>query len=107
MTVPYVPLSHPFVKRLIGTLRREFFEHVPFFNTRDLERKLLDFKGYCNGHRVHDALGGTTPGLKSGEARPKVVNPDDHRGRHHSRGSYELPTVAKALIRHGQSALRS
>jgi putative transposase len=27
-TVPYVPLSHPFVERLIGTIRREFLDHV-------------------------------------------------------------------------------
>jgi len=25
-TVPYVPLSHPFVDRLIGTIRREFLD---------------------------------------------------------------------------------
>ena len=27
-TVPHVPLSHPFVERLIGTMRREFLDHV-------------------------------------------------------------------------------
>ena len=25
-TVPYVPLSHPFVERLIGTVRREYLD---------------------------------------------------------------------------------
>ncbi len=29
-TVPYVPLSHPFVERLIGTIRREYLDQVPF-----------------------------------------------------------------------------
>ena len=29
-TVPHVPLSHPFVERLIGTTRREFLDHVLF-----------------------------------------------------------------------------
>ena len=27
-TVPYVPLSHPFVERLIGTIRREYLDHT-------------------------------------------------------------------------------
>jgi putative transposase len=26
-TVPYTPLSHPFVEGLIGTIRREFLDH--------------------------------------------------------------------------------
>ncbi len=43
-TVPYVPLSHPFVERLIGTIRREYLDQVPFWSARDLERKLLQFR---------------------------------------------------------------
>jgi hypothetical protein len=39
-TVPLVPLSHPFVERLVGTMRREFLDHVLFWNAGDLERKL-------------------------------------------------------------------
>ena len=29
-TVPYVPLSHPFVERLIGTVRREYLDRTLF-----------------------------------------------------------------------------
>jgi len=29
-TVPYLPISHPFVERLIGTIRREYLDLVPF-----------------------------------------------------------------------------
>jgi putative transposase len=32
-TVPHVPLSHPFVERLIGTMRREFLDHVLFWGS--------------------------------------------------------------------------
>jgi hypothetical protein len=46
--VPHVPLSHPFVERLIGTVRREFLDHVLFWNSRDLERKLAEFQAYYN-----------------------------------------------------------
>ncbi len=58
-SVPYVPLSHPFIERLIGTLRREFLDHVPFWGTVDLERKLEHFKQYYNTNRTHRALDGT------------------------------------------------
>jgi len=47
-TVPHVPLSHPFVERLVGTMRREFLDHVLFWNASDLERKLADFQAYYN-----------------------------------------------------------
>jgi hypothetical protein len=31
-TEPYVPRSHPFIKRLIGTIRREYLDHCFFWN---------------------------------------------------------------------------
>ena len=52
-TVPYVPLSHPFVERLIGTIRRECLDRTLFWTAADLEGKLLDFQRYFNGHRTH------------------------------------------------------
>jgi putative transposase len=60
-TVPHLPRSHPFVERLIGTMRREFLDHVLFWNARDLERKLADFQAYYNAARCHASLGGHTP----------------------------------------------
>ena len=70
-TVPHVPLSHPFVERLIGTTRREFLDHVLFWNARDLERKLADFQAYYNAARSHASLEGHTPlGVADGQAVP-------------------------------------
>jgi transposase InsO family protein len=40
-SIPYVPMSHPFVERLIGTIRREFLDHVLIWNAVDLERSEL------------------------------------------------------------------
>ena len=66
-TVPHVPMSHPFVERLIGRLRREFLDHVLFWNVRVLKRKLADFAGYYNSARSHASLDGLTPsGVASG-----------------------------------------
>src|ERR1019366_9101123 len=39
-TVPQVPWSHPFIERLIGTLRREYLDRLFFWTADDLERKL-------------------------------------------------------------------
>ena len=64
-TVPYAPLSHPFVERLIGSVRRECLDATPFWNARDLDRKLQAFADYYSRSRVHHALGGATPGVKS------------------------------------------
>jgi hypothetical protein len=93
-TVPYVPLSHPFVERLIGTIRREFLDHAAFWTARDLERKLLSFRDYYNDQPVHHALGGVAPSSRSGETRPEVVNLDNYRWRSHCRGLYQLPVAA-------------
>ena len=38
-TVPYVPLSHTFVERLIGTLRRECLDLTLFWTITDLEAR--------------------------------------------------------------------
>ena len=70
-TVPNVPLSHPFVERLIGTMRREFLDQVLFWNGRDLERKLAEFQVYYNAARCHASLEGHTPmTFASGHAVP-------------------------------------
>ena len=70
-TVPYVPLSHPFVERLIGTIRRECLDRTLFWTAADLEMKLLDFQRYFNGHRAHAGLGGLTPEPRTGEDRAR------------------------------------
>src|SRR6266581_1018327 len=53
--------SHPFVERLIGTIRRECLDQTLFWTTADLEAKLRDFLHYYNGYRAHAGLGGRLP----------------------------------------------
>jgi transposase InsO family protein len=93
-TVPHVPSSHPFVERLIGTVRREFLDHVPFWNARDLERKLGEFLVYYNEARSHASLHGYAPLTY---ARRNTVSPADlNRVRwvSHCRGLVQLPVAA-------------
>jgi transposase InsO family protein len=93
-TVPHLPISHPFVERLIGTIRREFLDQVLFWNARDLERKLAEFQAYYNVARSHAALDGHTPLTFGGE---HVVAPADLcnvRWVSHCRGLVQLPAAA-------------
>jgi putative transposase len=91
-TVPDVPLSHPFVERLIGTIRRELLDLVPFWNTYDLRRTLDEFKHYYNCARVHRALSGGTPAAFA--SRDCSAQLDDYRWRGWCRGLYQLPVAA-------------
>ena len=94
-TMPYLPLSHPFVERLIGTIRREYLDQVPFWNARDLERKLLIFKDYYNRDRVHRALSGSVPDPKPDNTNQKNnARLDDYRWKSCCRGLYQLPAAA-------------
>ena len=89
-TVPYVPLSHPFVERLIGTVRRELLDHVPFWTACDLERKLAAFMAYYNSARTHRSLDGQTP-IESPRRRHQL---GPVRWLSHCRGLYQLPIPA-------------
>ncbi len=90
-TVPYVPSSHPFVERLVGTLRRECLDHTLFWTTADLESKLLDFKTYFNHHCTHNARAGRPP--DNVPTRP-AANLQSSRWESHCRGLYQTPMAA-------------
>ena len=90
-TVPYVPLSHPFVERLIGTVRREYLDRTLFWTTVDLENKLLEFRDYFNSYRTHHSLEGQTPDRRE----PRLVaNLTSYRWQSHCRGLYQTPIAA-------------
>ena len=91
-TVPHVPLSHPFVERLIGTMRREFLDHVLFWNAGDLERKLADFQAYYNAARSHASLEGYTPLGFAGERTAARAEFNHVRWISHCRGMVQLPS---------------
>ena len=90
-TVPYVPLSHPFVERLIGTIRREFLDQTLFWTTADLEEKLQSFQDYFNRHRVHSGVQGQLPEPGTSIA---ILDLDSYRWQRHCRGLYQTPIAA-------------
>ena len=88
-----MPLSHPFVERLIGTIRRECLDRMLFWTAADLELKLREFQGYANGHRTDAGLGGLTPEPRTGEDNARA-NVSTYRWRPHRRGLYQTPIAA-------------
>jgi len=93
-SIPYVPLSHPFVERLIGSVRRDFLDQTLFWNAVDLERKLTDYQAYYNIHRTHRSLDGDTPAEVSGIVTKLPIKLNKFRWQTHCRGIYQLPIAA-------------
>ena len=92
-TVPNAPLSHPFVERLSGTIRRECLDRTLFWTATDLEMKLRAFQRYYNGYRAHAALAGRPPArtLGAGGVHARLHS---HRWQSHCRGLYQTPLAA-------------
>jgi putative transposase len=93
-SIPFIPVSHPFVERLIGTIRREFLDHVLIWNAVDLERKLEEFRNYYNENRVYQLLSASTPGERSGQPPPAHGVLDHYAWRYHCRGLFQMPIAA-------------
>src|SRR5215467_2653035 len=93
-TVPHVPLSHPFVERLIGTMRREFLDHVLFWNTRDLEQRLAEFQAYYNAARCHASLDGRTPLTFASKHSVPTADLNHVRWVSYCRNLVQLPAAA-------------
>src|SRR5262245_21279745 len=92
-TVPYVPWSHPFVERLIGTIRRECLDRLLFWTGTDLERKLVVFQQYYNEHRSHAARAGRPPAPRP-ETTGARASLQEYRWQSHCRGLYHTPRAA-------------
>jgi hypothetical protein len=100
-TAPHVPLSHPFVESLIGTIRREYLDQTLFWTAVDLENKLRLFQDYFNRQRVHSGLGGRLP---DSQKTPTPLNFDSYRWQQHCGGLYQTPIADVILgIRQAQA----
>ena len=92
--MPLVPCSHPFVERLIGSLRREYLDHLFYWNAGDLERKLELFRRFFNATRAHQGLGGDTPEEKAGGSAAPMATLTLYRWQSHCHGLVHLPIAA-------------
>jgi hypothetical protein len=92
-SIPYVPLSHLFVERLVGTIRRECLERTLFWTSADLENKLLDFRTYINNQRTQYCREGRAPDQDPRRPRP-VADLICYRWQPYCRGLYQIPIAA-------------
>src|SRR5262245_29087276 len=93
-TMPYIPMSHPFIERLIGTIRREYLDQTLFWNEADLQNKLVKFMHYYNEERCHSSLQGITPSERAGGRKFKSLSSKKIKWTKTCYGLYELPYAA-------------
>jgi len=93
-SVAFVPVSHPFVERLIGTIRREVLDQMFFWNAFDLTRKFEMFRCYYNEQCVHRSLGGTTPAQRARAFAPAPAKLDHYDWRQYCHGLFQIPVPA-------------
>ena len=75
-------------------MRREFLDHVLFWNGHDLERKLAEFQVYYNAARSHASLDGRTPLTFADNQRVRPADLNKVRWVSHCRGLVQLPVAA-------------
>ena len=93
-TVPYTPVSHPYIERVIGTIRRECLDRTLFWNPSDLTKKLGAFKDYYNQHRVHASLDGVPPSKHGATSEHKPASLEHFGWLTHCRGLLQTPIPA-------------
>jgi transposase InsO family protein len=93
-SIPFTPISHPYVERIIGTIRRECLDQTLFWNEIDLQKKLDGFTHYYNNHRVHSSLNGSVPTKFGVKNTSKLVNLTNFSWHSFCRGLVHLPMTA-------------
>ena len=68
LIAPRRPWQNPFVERLIGSIRREYLDHVVIFHERHLQHILASYLAYYHRWRTHLSLAMERP-------EPRPVEP--------------------------------
>jgi transposase InsO family protein len=85
VTAPASPRQNAYVERVIGTLRRELFNHVIVLNERHLLRLMSSYLDYYHPWRTHQSLDRDAPdgrSVRAGDLCNVVEFPAVH-GLHH------------------------
>jgi transposase InsO family protein len=84
-TAPRSPWQNAYVERLIGSIRREFLDHVIILNEMHLRRVLREYLTYYEGSRTHLGLGKDCPAPRAVEPpeRGEIISIPHVGGLHH------------------------
>ncbi len=96
-TIPGTPTSHPFIERSIGLCRQEFLNHVLFWNSGDLGKKLSQYQDYLNETRAHSSLDKKTLNQKASNddiPNEKLLSLRNYHWKSHYHGLFNLPVDA-------------
>ncbi len=93
-SIPYTPTSHPYVERIIGSVRREHLDKLFFWNTYDLQNKLNKYQQYYNRHRSHSSLESKTPLAKETNSEGNVISLNKFQWKSHCNDLFQLPMAA-------------
>jgi len=93
-SLPYIPMSHPFVERLIRTCRHEVLDCILFWNESDLQGKLDEFQRYFNENRTHMGINGKTPLQIAENKNANMINIKNYSWKSLCRGLFQLPIAA-------------
>ncbi len=85
ITAPASPWQNAYVERVIGTLRRELFDHVIVLNKSHIKRLMSSYLDYYHPWRTHQSLGRDAPNGRSVRAAQpcNVVELPVVHGLHH------------------------
>ena len=84
-------MSHPFVERLVGSIRLELLDLTFFWTATDLAKKLGAYQAYYNEYRCHAGRDGRIP---DEPVENEVVDISHYRWEKHCRGLFQLPVAA-------------
>ena len=93
-SIPYTPASHPFVERLIGSVRHELLDQTLFWNSLDLQKKFDGYQDYFNRCRSHMSLVAKTPDQKAKTMPKKIISITNYDWQAYSKGLFQLPVFA-------------
>ena len=93
-SVPNVPISHPFIERLVSTVRREYLDHLIYWNSMDLQRTLDSFRSYYNRIRVHQGIHGEIPDDKAHSKKAQSISLHRFTWESHCNGLFHMPIAA-------------